>query len=126
MKFARTAVATVAMLVAAPAFAQSGMDHSRMGGMDPSMMQPTAANPYTPAEMKMHDKMMRAVGADATETWVRKMVEHHRGAIEMSQIVLRNTRDPKIRAMATKSVSEQSRDIGQLQAWLSQHRKRAQ
>lgn len=127
MKAARTLPALVALsLIGGAALAQSGMDHSRMGGMDQSMMQPTPANPYPPAEMKMHHAMMNAVGSDAAETWVRKMIEHHRGAIEMSQIVLRETRDPKVRTMATKAMAEQRRGITELQGWLREHRKRAQ
>jgi uncharacterized protein (DUF305 family) len=121
-KFVGIALAT---LIVGPAIAQSGGMHD-MAGMDMSMMKPTAANPYPPAEMDMHKKMMTAVGADATETWVRKMIEHHRGAIAMSRIVLRETRDPKVRMMATKSSSEQTREIGELNAWLRAHGKRAQ
>lgn len=98
------------------------MDHSAMGGM----MQPTPANPYPPAEMEMHRKMTSAVGTDATETWVRKMIEHHRGAIAMSHIVLSQTRDAGVRQMATKSSAQQQREIGELQGWLRQRGKRAQ
>src|SRR3546814_3934661 len=76
--------------------------------------------------MKMHRAMIGAVGSDATETWVRKMIEHHRGAIEMSQIVLRDARDAQVREMATKSSAEQRREIDELQTWLRAHGKRAQ
>lgn len=129
------ALAAIAIAMANPAAAQNrgqADDHSRMnhGQMDHSamggMMQPTPANPYPPAEMEMHRKMTAAVGGDTTETWVRKMIEHHRGAIAMSQIVLRQTRDPRVRQMATKSSTQQQREIGELQAWLRQHGKRAQ
>ena len=117
-----TTVALAAVLAAAPALAQmKGMDHSPM-----EMMRPTAANPYPPAEMEMHHKMMSAVGADATETWVRKMIEHHRGAVAMSRIVLRETKDAKVRMMAEKSTAEQTREIAELNAWLRAHGKRAQ
>lgn len=122
-------VATIAAtLLAAPAAAQTngmqGMDHSKMDMGH--MMKPTPANPYPPAEMDMHKAMMAAVGADATETWVRKMIEHHRGAIAMSRIVLRETRDPRVRMMATKSTAAQTKEIGELNAWLRTHRKRTQ
>lgn len=135
MKKAQVATAALVLAVTMPALAQGnpqGMDHSKMneGQMDHSamggMMQPTPANPYPPAEMKMHRAMMGAIGSDATETWVRKMIEHHRGAVEMSQIVLRDTRDAKVREMATKSSAEQGREIDALQAWLREHGKRAQ
>lgn len=117
-------------LAATSALAQGqmqGMDHSNMDhGAMAGMMQPTPANPYPPAEMKMHRAMIGAVGSDATETWVRKMIEHHRGAIEMSQIVLRDARDAQVREMATKSSAEQRREIDELQTWLRAHGKRAQ
>lgn len=133
MTFRSTAVLFTAALLAAPGLAQqqghahgqhhgmAGMEHGQM-----AMMKPTPANPYAPAEMEMHRKMMSAVGADATETWVRKMIEHHRGAIETSRIVLRETRDAKVRQMAEKTLSEQEREIGELQAWLREHGKSAQ
>jgi uncharacterized protein (DUF305 family) len=125
VKTFKIASLAVAALLATPALAQSSGMQS-MGGIDTSMMKPTPANPYPPAEMDMHKKMMSAIGADATETWVRKMVEHHRGAIAMSRIVLRDTKDAKIRAMATKVIAEQTREVGELDAWLRSHSKRPQ
>ena len=69
------------VMLATPALAQQsghqGMNHQGMNHSMPS----TAANPYGPAEMQMHEKMMAATGADASETWVRKMIEHHRGGV---------------------------------------------
>jgi uncharacterized protein (DUF305 family) len=114
-----------AALLGGAAFAHQhdmpGMDHAQMGGM-----RATATNPYPPSEIRMHERMMGAIGRDATETWVRKMVEHHRGGIEMSQIVLRNTRDSKVRQMATKTISDQQREIANLQTWLRRNGLRAQ
>lgn len=70
--------------------------------------------------------MMSAMGADATETWVRKMIEHHRGGIAMSRIVIRDTKDAKVREMATKTIAEQTREVNELNAWLRAHGKKAQ
>ena len=111
-------VAAAAALLAAPALAQQGptsMQHGQMAKQD-----------YMKGMQDMHQKMMSAMGADATETWVRKMVEHHRGGIAMSRIVLRETKDPKVRQMATKTIAEQTREIGELNAWLRAHGKSAQ
>lgn len=119
-----------AAFAAGPLAAQSsmaGMDHSQMQRMDHSkMMQPTAANPYGPAEMKMHEKMMAAMGADAGETWTRKMIEHHRGAVEMSQAALRSTQNPDVRREAQKAITSQNREIATLNAMLRKMGKRAQ
>lgn len=115
-------------LLATSAIAQShdmkGMDHSKMDMH--KMMKPTAANPYPPAEMDMHKKMMSATGSDATETWVRKMIEHHAGAIAMARIVLRESKDAKVTSMANKTITKQKAEIGELQGWLKAHGKRSQ
>ena len=57
------------------------MNHDDMAGM-------MAGNPDGQAEMDMHQKMMAAKQGDASEMWTRKMIEHHRGGIAMSRIVL--------------------------------------
>lgn len=80
-----------------------------------------AQTPFSAAEAKMHEAMMSAIGADAGETWARKMIPHHQGALDMSEIVLRDTQDPDIRRMAQKTVEMQTGDIAELRAWLDSH-----
>src|SRR3546814_15689057 len=93
---------TASLLLATPALAQhanhQGMNHGNMAGMNHSMPA-TAANPYGPAEMKMHQKMMGAVGPNASETWVRKMIEHHRGGVETSRIAIARATDPRVKQL---------------------------
>ncbi|MFY9352090.1 MAG: DUF305 domain-containing protein [Sphingobium sp.] len=121
--------AAASLLMAVPAIAQQGgmqgMDHSKMQGMNHDNM-PGMNTPFMPAEMAMHEKMMKAKGANASETWVRKMIEHHRGAVAMSQIVIRQAPDAKTRQMAQKSIAEQNKSIGELQAMLRSMGKRPQ
>ena len=130
MRFASTLA--VLALITTPALAQQsggmqGMDHSQMGGMNGGdMSKMMAGNPYGQAEMDMHQKMMAAKQGDAAEMWTRKMIEHHRGAIAMSQIVLRESPDAKTRQMAQKSIAEQNKSIGELQAMLRSMGKRPQ
>lgn len=116
----RSMIVLAALATTAPLAAQqamSGMDHSKMGA---------AGNPYMPAEMAMHEKMMAAKGADAGETWTRKMIEHHRGAVEMSRIALRDSRDAGVRRMAQMAITKQQKDINDLNAMLRAKGKRAQ
>jgi uncharacterized protein (DUF305 family) len=101
-----------------------GMDHAKMGGMG-EMMKNTPANPYAEAGMAMHHKMM-VVGSDASETWVRQMIEHHRGAVAMSQIADAQAKDKDVRAMAQKDITMQEKDIATLQSWLKRNGKAAQ
>ncbi len=72
------------------------------------------SNPYMASEMDMHDKMMAAKGADAAETWTRKMIEHHKGALTMSEVALKETDDAMVRDMAQKTIEMQTNDIADL------------
>ena len=54
------------------------------------------------------------------------MIEHHRGGIAMSRIVIRDTKDAKVREMASKTIAEQTREVNELNAWLRAHGKKAQ
>jgi uncharacterized protein (DUF305 family) len=101
-----------------------GMDHSKMGGMG-EMMKNTPANPYAEVGMAMHHKMM-VVGADASETWTRQMIEHHRGAIAMSKIAVAQASDKEVRTMAQKVVTMQEKEVASLQSWLKRNGKKAQ
>ncbi|HEX8215300.1 MAG TPA: DUF305 domain-containing protein [Allosphingosinicella sp.] len=75
-------------------------------------------NPYGRAEMQMHERMMAAVGANASETWVSKMIEHHRGAIDMSNVLIGLGGDAPVLAMARKTVSDQGKEIQELERML--------
>ena len=105
-------------------FKMQGMDQSKLGGMA-DMMKTTSANPYAEAGMAMHHKMM-VVGANASETWARQMIEHHRGAIAMSRIAVAQAGDKELRTMAQKVVNMQVREVASLQSWLKRHGKKAQ
>lgn len=131
-------ILAAAALVATPVLAQQsmqGMDHSKMQGMDHSKMgnmqgmsmsNMNMSGPFAKAEMGMHMKMMSAKGTDDAETYNRKLIEHHRGAIAMSQVALAQTRDPRTRATAQKVIAMQTKEISDLQAWLRSNNKRAQ
>lgn len=65
--------------------------------------------------MKMHQAMMKATGTDAAETWTRKMIEHHRGGVEMSRIAVAQAKDKETRDKAAKTMAMQNKQIGELQ-----------
>jgi len=80
---------------------------------------PASAQLYQPGEMQMHEAMMAAEGATIDETWMRKMIEHHRGAVAMSDVVLGQNPPTAVRAMAQKTKSDQTKEIAHLEAMLS-------
>jgi len=77
------------------------------------------ANPFGPVETRMHDQMMAAaMGTNAAETWARKMITHHQGAIDMSQILIDQGGDPEVVAAARRTIEMQRREIGELERLL--------
>lgn len=80
-----------------------------------------AMSDYKQTMEKMNSEMQKGMDPDATKAWVKMMIAHHEGAIEMNQIVLKETKDPTIRKMAEKTTGEQQTEIKKLQGWLSKH-----
>ncbi|TFI58445.1 DUF305 domain-containing protein [Sphingomonas parva] len=77
------------------------------------------ANPYAEGEKKMHDLMMAATGANPSETWLRKMIEHHKGAVQMSQMVVEQGGNPQVAAVARKTADKQTKEIAELERMLA-------
>ena len=75
-------------------------------------------NPFGPEMQKMDASMMSATGANAGETWARKMIAHHRGAIGMSEAVLKQGGDPKTLATARMTIDKQNKEIAELEGML--------
>jgi uncharacterized protein (DUF305 family) len=79
----------------------------------------TKTNPFADAEESMHHKMMKAEGETVDETFVLKMIEHHRGGIEMGGIHMEEGSDPTLHDMVRKSMAHQEKEIQELESWLS-------
>ena len=80
-------------------------------GNDMNGMMADAGNPFAGAEMQMNDKMMSAVGTDAGDSWAKKMIEHHQGAIDMSRIMLGQNPPADVAKMAQENIDKQQKDI---------------
>ena len=105
-----------------------GMQHN-MSGMqnNPAMQQHMAhmqnmgpAHQEFMASMhRMHEAMMQGMmDPDPARSWLKQMAAHHEGAIDMSRIILKHTRDPEIRKEAQKTANQNEKDLKQLQATL--------
>lgn len=109
--------ASISLLGLALASCGSGPDDSATNaGATASAEQPMAMNgPFAAAEMRMNDAMMAAVGVDVGDTWLRKMIAHHRGAIEMSNLVLAENPTVDVARMARDIVAKQTAEIADLE-----------
>jgi uncharacterized protein (DUF305 family) len=99
--------------------AEAGQNAGSSMGAEPMAGPQT---PYSQSEQQMHQAMMQAHGADPQETFALKMIEHHRGAIAMSEVLMQQNPDPKLREMAQKTMTMQRQEITELEQWVAQHR----
>ncbi|WP_088342955.1 MULTISPECIES: DUF305 domain-containing protein [Rhodomicrobium] len=68
---------------------------------------------------RMHGPMMEGIGhADPDIAFVRGMLTHHQGAVDMAEIVLKFGKDPQNHHFAREIIETQSREIGEMREWL--------
>lgn len=77
-----------------------------------------SAELYRPAMMAMHEKMMAAQGDDVSATFMRKMLEHHRGAVAMSDVALQNGVTGALREQVQKTKDENQKEATMVEAML--------
>jgi uncharacterized protein (DUF305 family) len=80
---------------------------------------PASAALYQPAQLAMHNAMMAAQGSNISDSWVRKMLEHHKGAVAMSDIALANGATGAVREQIEKTKADQQKDIEHIEGMLS-------
>jgi uncharacterized protein (DUF305 family) len=88
--------------------------------MQGSMSDAMAA--YMAAMSKMDMPMMQAIQAsDPDVAFVKGMIPHHQGAIDMANVELQYGTDPQLKSMAQMIIDAQQKEIADFQEWLAQH-----
>lgn len=109
------------IVAALPAFAFAQAPHGgHSGHAMPAGEETAATKGYREANARMHRDMSIPFTNDADADFVRSMIPHHRGAIDMAKVALQNAKDEQVRRWATDVIREQEREIGEMQAWLKQ------
>ena len=76
---------------------------------------------YAASAQKMHEGMMITYTGDADVDFVRGMIPHHQGAIDMAKIQLEFGKDPELRKLSEAVIAAQEKEIAEMKAWLEKH-----
>jgi uncharacterized protein (DUF305 family) len=123
MKSAISAVAAIVLLgISAVAYAQSGhQGHGTPKAAQKSGSASTKA--YRAANAKMHTDMAIKFSGDADVDFVRGMIPHHQGAIDMAKVLLAHGKDETLRKLAMDIIQAQEREIAEMREWLKRQGK---
>lgn len=119
--------AATATLAAEPQPAASpggGQDHSQHGGQVPAASAAPlseASQAYEAASQKMHKGMATGYTGDVDVDFVRGMIPHHQGAIDQAEILLKYSKNPRLRRLAGGIIAAQKREIRFMENWLKEH-----
>ena len=101
--------------------APGGHDHAACCGVGtPS----EATNAYVAVMDVMHGPMMEGVkDSDPDAAFVKGMIPHHQGAIDMAKVVLQHGKDEQVKKWAADVIREQQREITEMRDWLNRRGK---
>ena len=106
--------------VMSPSSAMS--DHMHMMMAPPANATP-ATKAFVETNTKMHQGMAIQFSDNADVDFVKGMIPHHQGAVDMAKIVLQYGKDPEIKKFAESIIKAQSTEIDFMNAWLKKNAK---
>lgn len=80
-----------------------------------------ASKAFEAAMHKMHQDMMVPYTNDVDADFVRGMIPHHQGAIDQAEILLKYSKNPRLRRLAGGIIAAQRREIRFMVNWLKEH-----
>ena len=67
----------------------------------------------------MHDPMLEGMAdPDPDAAFIKGMIPHHQGAVDMGKVVLQYGTDPDVRNLAQHIIADQQIEILQMRDWL--------
>jgi uncharacterized protein (DUF305 family) len=118
MRLKATLAIIAAVFSANAAYAQHA-HHGHGAPTSQSAAQSPAVKAFADANARMHRDMAVALTGNADADFVRGMIPHHQGAVDVSEIVLKFGKDAEVRKLATHIIAEQKIEIAQMKAWIA-------
>ena len=98
------------------------MDHSKMGMPMPADAS-AATKAFAEANAKMHKDMTITFTGNADVDFIKGMLPHHQGAVDMAKIVIQYGKDPEVRELAEAIIKAQNEEIAWMTSWLAKNGK---
>ncbi len=117
--------AALSLAFTLPALAQEA-DHSAHQGMTmdaPAESNSPSTQAFIDANAKMHAAMAIDFTGNADVDFVRGMIAHHQGAIDMAKVELEHGKDADIRKLAQDVITAQEGEIAMMKEWLAKNAK---
>ena len=115
------AIPAILAIATLPVLAQDvpmKMDHS-MEGHGSVGDNGASSTAFSEANAKMHKDMAIQYSGDADVDFVRSMIPHHQGAIDMAKVELQYGKDPEIRKMAEGIIAAQEAEIAEMKRMIA-------
>jgi uncharacterized protein (DUF305 family) len=84
-------------------------------------VSPDSTKGYEEAMAKLEKNMTMAQSGDADVDFVKGMIPHHQGAIDMAKVALQYAKDPEVLKLAQDVVTAQEGEIAFMNGWLAKH-----
>jgi uncharacterized protein (DUF305 family) len=94
---------------------------SRNGSMPASADRAAVTKAYTDVNAKMHKDMTMTFSGNADVDFMRGMIPHHVGAVEMAKVQLQFGKDLELRKLANDVVRTQNEEIRLMKDWLAKN-----
>ncbi|WP_295726202.1 DUF305 domain-containing protein [uncultured Bartonella sp.] len=123
-------IAALCICCASVSYAAAQSENSNM--MDKAKSAASTASQALSASSsaldKVNETMMKnmsiKMSGDADVDFIKMMLAHHQGAVDMAEVELKYGKDPEARKLAETIIAAQQKEIAQMQDWLKANEKK--